>query len=61
MSNYHPEDGKHVVVQGGKRVSGNVSQQEAEQEAKRQNAIREGQGQAGKAAPPSEVKQNLYG
>ncbi len=57
----HEQDGKSVVVQGGKRVSGNLSQQEAEQEAKRQNALRESQGQAGQQQPPCEVKQNLYG
>lgn len=57
----HTEDGKHVVVQGGKRVSGNLTQQEAQEEAKRQNQLRESQGQAGKQQPPAEVKTNLYG
>lgn len=55
----HPDDGKHVVVQGGKRVSDLKSQQEAQQEADRINKLRESSGQ--KAQPPAQVKQNLYG
>ena len=60
MSNYHPADGKHVVVQGTKRVGDlRDSKQDAEAEAKRINEVREGQGQA--TQPPAQVKQNLYG
>lgn len=58
----HPDDGKHVVVQGGKRVSDLKPQQEAQQEAdriNRENKVREGQGQPTQA--PAQVKQNLYG
>lgn len=56
----HQDDGKHVVVQDGKRVSGTLhqTQQEAQQEANRQNAVNEGKGQK---KPLAEVKQNLYG
>lgn len=59
----HPDDGKHVVVQDGKRVSGTLhnTQQEAQQEAKRENDLRESQSPAGKKKPLAEVKQNLYG
>ena len=47
-----------VVVKGGKRVSANLSEQEAQKEAKRLNAIRESKGQS--QQPPCEVKQVLY-
>jgi hypothetical protein len=59
----HPDDGKFVVVQDGKRVTGNLhgTQQEALTEADQQKKLRESQGQAAKAQPPVEVKQNLYG
>ncbi len=59
----HPDDGKHVVVQGGKRVSGNLhpTQESAQQEANQENKLRESQGQAGQRKPLAEVKQNLYG
>lgn len=59
----HQDDGKFVVVQGGKRVSGNLhgTQQEALNEADQQKKLRESQGQAAQSAPPVEVKQNLYG
>ncbi len=60
--NKHPDDGKFVVVQDGKRVTGKLhgSQQEAQAEAAKQNMLRECQGAAAKV-PPAEVKQNLYG
>jgi hypothetical protein len=63
MSEKHPDDGKFVVIQGGKRVSGtlHVTQQEAQTEAAKLNQLRESQGEAAKAATPAEVKQNLYG
>lgn len=58
----HPDDGKFVVVQGGQRVSEvQPNQAAAIEEAKRLNKLRESQGQPAQAAPPAEVKQNLYG
>jgi len=58
----HPDDGKFVVVQDGKRVSGTLhgDEQAALNEAAQQKKLRESQGQAAQAAPV-EVKQNLYG
>jgi len=62
MSEYHPADGKPVVVQGDKRVGAlHETQQQAEEEARKLNQLRESQGQAAKAQPPAQVKQNLYG
>ena len=62
MSEKHEADGKPVVVQGGKRVSGvHESQQTAQAEADRINQLRESQGNAAKAQPPAKVVQNLYG
>lgn len=58
----HPDDGKHVVVQGGQRISGlHDSEQQALEEAKKLNKLKESQGQAAQQAPPAQVKQNLYG
>jgi len=62
MSQYHQADGKPVVVQGGKRVGGlHETQEQAEEEAKKLNQLRESQGQAAKAQPPAQAKTNLYG
>ena len=59
----HPDDGKFVVVQDGKRVSGTLheTEQKAKEEADRQRKLRESQGQAAKEQAPVEVKRNLYG
>ncbi len=58
----HPDDGKFVVVQGGQRVSElQPNEQQALEEAKKLNRLKESQGPAAKAQPPAEVKQNLYG
>jgi hypothetical protein len=56
----HPDDGKFVVVKGGKRVSGQLhdSQEKAQEEAQKENKLAEGQ--ARKGQPSAEVKQNLY-
>ena len=61
--NTHPADGKYVVVQGGKRVSGDLhdTQQQALTEAEKLKKLRESQGQASQVQPPVEVKQNLFG
>ena len=57
----HPDDGKFVVVQGGKRVSDlKNTQQEAQQEADRLKKLNETQGSRAQQPPP-QVKQNLYG
>jgi hypothetical protein len=57
----HQDDGKFVVVQDGKRVSGNLhaTEQQALVEAEKQKKLRESQGQASQA--PVKVVQNLYG
>ena len=60
----HPDDGKFVVVQDGRRVTGTLhgDQQQALNEAEQlKKKLRESQGQQAQAAPPVEVKQNLYG
>ena len=53
-------DGKHVVIQDGRRVSAPMTEKDAQAEAERRNKIQEtgtGPGHAGKA----EVKVNLFG
>lgn len=60
----HPDDGKHVVVQNGQRVSGTLHEtratadKEAEALRKNQPVVETGQG---KAPEPPKVAQNLYG
>ena len=58
----HQDDGKFVVVQDGKRVSGTLheTQQQAQSEAdklKAKQPVKEGQA----TTPQPTVKQNLYG
>lgn len=57
----HPDDGKYVLVQGGKRISDlQPNEQSALAEAKRRNeALKENK--SGPSAPPVQVKQNLLG
>ena len=61
MSKSHPDDGKFVVVQGAKRISDlHESEQAAIEEANRQRALLEAEGQKA-AAQQVSVKRNLLG
>lgn len=60
----HPDDGKFVVVQNGRRISDlQPDEQAAIQEAQRLRKAALKEGQEAKNAPqaPIEVKQNLLG
>ncbi len=57
----NPADGKHVVIQGGQRVTGALSQAEAEQEAQRRNQLAESSGQPVPENQRAEAKQNIFG
>lgn len=62
MSNpNNPNDGKHVVIQGGQRVTAPTTKQEAEDEAARRNKLQEGSGQPVPENRRATVKQNLCG
>jgi len=55
----NPADGQHVVIQGGTRVTGPLTEQEAIAEAARRNKLAESQGAP--AQPSAQVKVNLFG
>lgn len=57
----NPADGKHVVIQNGQRVTGNLSAQEAQEEANRRNQLQEQSGQKVPEGQKATVKQNLFG
>jgi hypothetical protein len=57
----NPADGKHVVIQGGQRVTGPLNAQEALDEAKRRNQLQEQSGQKVPEGQKATVKQNLFG
>ncbi len=62
MSNpNNPNDGKHVVIQNGQRVTTPVSQEEAQREADRLNKLNESSGQTVPEHRRAQVKQNLCG
>lgn len=57
----NPADGKHIVIQNGERVTGPMTQQEAETEAQRRNRLAEASGQQVPEGQRAQVKQNLFG
>lgn len=57
----NPADGKHVVIQGGQRVTGPTTQQEAQAEANRRNKLAESTGKPVPENKQAQVKQNLFG
>ena len=62
MSNpNNPNDGKHVVIQNGQRVTVPTSQEEAQRKADEINRLNEGKGQAVPENRRAQVKQNLCG
>jgi hypothetical protein len=62
MSNpTNPNDGKHVVIENGQRVTVPMEKEQAEAEAKRRNALTEGSVLRKNEANRAQVKQNLMG
>jgi hypothetical protein len=57
----NPNDGKHIVVENGQRVTVPMEKEQAEAEAKRRNALNEGSGQKVPENHRAQVKQNLCG
>ena len=57
----NPADGKHIVVQNGQRITGPVSQQEAQAEANRRNKLAESNGKPVPEQKQAQLKQNLFG
>jgi hypothetical protein len=57
----NPADGTKVVIQNGQRVTGPLSEQEAETEAKRRNALAESGNKPVPEGKKAQVKTNLFG
>jgi len=57
----NPADGKHVVIEKGQRVTGPLSEQEAQAEADRRNKLAESSGQPQAPGQRAQVKRNLFG
>lgn len=58
----NPADGKHVVIQGGQRVTAPMeSKDAAEAEALRRNKLAESSGNPVPEGQRATVKQNLFG
>lgn len=58
----NPADGKHVVIQGGQRVTAPLESKEAaDAEALRRNKLAESSGQKLPENKQATVKQNLFG
>ncbi len=62
MSNpTNPNDGKHVVIENGQRVTVPLEKEQAEAEAQRRNKVNESTGQKVPENRRAQVKQNLCG
>lgn len=62
MSNpNNPNDGKHVVIENGQRVTAPMEKEQAEAEAQRRNKLTEASGQKVPENRRAQVKQNLCG
>ncbi len=64
MDNAHNQgDGKHVVIEGGQRVTPTMDKAQAEAEAQKRNAqhVAESGGQPVPENRKAQVKQNLFG
>jgi hypothetical protein len=57
----NPADGQKVVIQNGQRVTGALSEQEAQAEAARRNKLAESSGQPVPEGQGAQVKTNLFG
>jgi hypothetical protein len=57
----NPADGKQVVIQGGQRVTGALSQQEAEAEVARRAKLMESSGKPMEEDKRPLIKTNLFG
>ena len=57
----NPADGTFVVVEGGRRVTGPQTKEQAEAEAQKRNQLAEAQGQPVPENRRAAVKQNLMG
>ena len=54
-------DKKFIVIENGQRVTGPVTQQEAQAEANRRNKLAESTGKPVPEQKQAQVKQNLFG
>lgn len=57
----NPTDGQYVVVEGGQRVTGIMSKEQAEAAAAKRNQLAESSGQQVPENRRAQVKQNLCG
>ena len=57
----NPADGQKVVIQNGQRVTGPLSEQDAQAEAARRNKLAESTGQPAPEGQRAKVKTNIFG
>jgi hypothetical protein len=61
MNENETADGKHIVVEDGKRVTGPLNEQEAQAEAARRNKLAESSGRPVPENRRAQVKRNIFG